>query len=192
MCEEHFVEKKAFVARKLRDYQCANHPDRPAGNWANDEHTEGWCNACYDRFKLHGDPLVVKRDRLPSRGGANEFTDEEALERWVDKSGGPDACWHWTDKCTPGGYGKVRGAGRNGVYAHKLAYATWAGPIPEGWQVDHLCHNADLSCDPDDCMHRRCCNPKHLEPVTGTENLQRSHVRRKARAQYLADRNASS
>lgn len=187
MCAEHYQEKQAFLARKMVDYQCENHPDRSVTNWANEDHTAGWCTSCYDRFKLHGDPLEIVRNRLPSRNGANILSDEEALERWVDRSGGPDACWPWTDSVNQNGYGKVRGAGREGVYAHVLAYATWGGPIPEGYQVDHLCHNRELWCDPLDCGHRRCCNPAHLEPVTGADNLRRAAKRRHARKAWLAE-----
>lgn len=37
------------------------------------------------------------------------------------------------------------------------------GPIPEGMQVDHLCHN------------KACANPQHLEVVTPRVNTQRAH-----------------
>lgn len=186
MCEAHYTAIRTFLGRKLKDFTCEHHPDRPAKNWANDEHTIAWCTSCYDRAKLHGDPLVVKRNRLPSGGGQNIITDEEALDRWVDKSGGPDACWPWTDSAVHNGYGRVRGAGRDGVYAHVLAYKTWVGPVPDGWQVDHLCHNRELWCVPTDCRHRLCCNPSHLEPVTGAENLRRAGRRRHEHRAYLA------
>src|SRR5699024_1617461 len=46
--------------------------------------------------------------------------------------------------------------------AHRVSYETFAGPIPEGLDLDHLCRN------------RSCVNPEHLEPVTRSENLRRS------------------
>lgn len=66
-----------------------------------------------------------------------------------------------------GGYSRV---GRNGktVYAHRLAYEVWVGPIPAGLQIDHLCRN------------RSCINPAHLEPVTTQENQRRGKAATKS------------
>lgn len=44
------------------------------------------------------------------------------------------------------------------LYAHRIvATAVW-GPIPEGWEVDHMCRN------------RSCANPFHLRVVPLAEN----------------------
>ncbi len=45
--------------------------------------------------------------------------------------------------------------------AHRTAYEIWVGPIPDGHEVDHTCHN------------KLCINPAHLEAVTHPENLRR-------------------
>jgi len=42
--------------------------------------------------------------------------------------------------------------------AHRFAYAEVKGSIPEGFQLDHVCHN------------RACVNPEHLRPVTNKQN----------------------
>ena len=71
--------------------------------------------------------------------------------------GDPNGCWLWggyVDRIT--GYGSF-----NGTSAHRFAYETFTGPIPEGKEIDHL------------CRVRECCNPRHLEPVTRSENLRR-------------------
>lgn len=53
-------------------------------------------------------------------------------------------------------------------------YKLVVGPIPAGLHLDHLCHTFDLSCaGGPGCLHRRCVNPAHLEPVTPTENAKR-------------------
>jgi hypothetical protein len=40
--------------------------------------------------------------------------------------------------------------------------------------LDHTCHNEDESClGGDDCPHRACCNPAHLDPCTRGENVLR-------------------
>lgn len=58
--------------------------------------------------------------------------------------------------------------------AHRLSYELYVGPIPEGLQIDHTCHNADESCKGgSSCLHRRCVNPAHLEAVTQFVNIMR-------------------
>ena len=64
--------------------------------------------------------------------------------------------------------------GQPKVMAHRWAYEAFIGPIPDGYQLDHLCHTNDAGCPGGpDCGHRRCCNPAHLEPVTASENTMR-------------------
>ncbi len=72
----------------------------------------------------------------------------------------PNGCWQWTAAKHDAGYGRFRFAGKM-VYAHRWAYETLVGPIPEGLQIDHLCRNPP------------CVNPSHLEPVTNRENTMR-------------------
>lgn len=75
-------------------------------------------------------------------------------------------CWMWAGKSfTKAGYGRVvfRFAGSRrlkAVYPHRLAYAIFKGPIPEGYVVMHSCDNPS------------CCNPNHLSVGTHTDNMQ--------------------
>jgi hypothetical protein len=39
--------------------------------------------------------------------------------------------------------------------------------------IDHTCHNGTDCVGGFACLHRRCCNPAHLEAVTHRENLLR-------------------
>jgi hypothetical protein len=85
-----------------------------------------------------------------------------------------DTCWIWTAAKARGNYGSVHAMDRT-YRAHRFAYELHYGPIPDGLEIDHLCHNRDQSCPGGPaCLHRRCVNPAHLEAVTGRENVRRS------------------
>jgi hypothetical protein len=85
----------------------------------------------------------------------------------VDKSGGPDACWPWTARRYPGGYGQFS-ACRNGkkscLKAHRVAYTLSRGPIPPGHLVRHY-----------ECDYPPCCNPAHLRSGTHLDNSTDMH-----------------
>lgn len=83
-------------------------------------------------------------------------------------------CWIWQRAINPSGYGEAyNGIGR--IRAHRLSYIVFGGELPEGYTVDHKCHNWDKSCKGgSSCPHRACVNPGHLEAVTCRENNLRS------------------
>lgn len=79
------------------------------------------------------------------------------LHAKVDSNG----CWIWQLSTPAPGYGRITINGKSGLYAHRVAYEAFVGPIPDGLELDHL------------CRVRACCNPAHLEPVTPQVNNRR-------------------
>jgi hypothetical protein len=75
---------------------------------------------------------------------AREIVESKSIP--VTESG----CWIWEGSGT---YGRVT-FGKNRMYAHRLAYAAFNGPVSSADTVTHVCHNP--------C----CVNPEHLELAT--------------------------
>ena len=74
-------------------------------------------------------------------------------------------CWTLTERKPNGnGYFLLPVNGKR-TMVHQLTYRAYVGPIPEGREIDHLCHNPP------------CCNPDHLEAVTHQENIRRGWAR---------------
>ena len=78
----------------------------------------------------------------------------------VDKTGD---CWIWTG-AKASGYGIIGrgGAGNGYVQAHRWSYQAIIGPIPDKYELDHLCRVP------------ACVRPEHLEPVPKRVNQLRS------------------
>jgi len=71
-------------------------------------------------------------------------------------------CWEWLGTRGQHGYGFFRVNGKM-LKAHRFAYTLCVGQIPDGFDLDHLCHNT------------ACVNPDHLVPVTGSSHM-RNHI----------------
>lgn len=69
-------------------------------------------------------------------------------------------CWVWTGATNENGYAILNIDGRR-MYAHRVTYMALVGPIPNTWEIDHL------------CRVRPCINPAHLEAVESYVNSMR-------------------
>lgn len=62
--------------------------------------------------------------------------------------------------------------------AHRAIWLSLFGDIPKGMVIDHVCHSVaakEAMClGGNNCIHRSCVNPAHLEIVTHAENMARS------------------
>lgn len=78
----------------------------------------------------------------------------------VDPASG---CWNWQGGKDEKGYALDTDNGRT-RRVHITHYEAKHGPVPDGFELDHICRN------------RGCVNPDHVEPVTHTVNMRRSLV----------------
>lgn len=107
----------------------------------------------------------------------------EIIARFAAKVHIADGCWVWTGSrtgsnkhCQHGQFALYHG---ENIYAHRLSYLLFNGPIPEGRLVRHTC----------DVPY--CVRPSHLLVGTQKDNLQDA-VERNRLPKYRAPRKLSS
>lgn len=69
-------------------------------------------------------------------------------------------CLLWQGPISPEGYPRL-----GKTYVHRKVYEECVGPIPAGYQVDHVAERG--------CCYRHCIEPTHLEAVTQADNIRR-------------------
>lgn len=87
--------------------------------------------------------------------------DQQRFLSHVETSTG---CWTWRGYLNEGGYGRFTIMAEP-VYAHRFSHEQFVGPIPDGFQVDHLCGNPS------------CVRPSHLEATPARTNNLRGRSR---------------
>lgn len=73
-------------------------------------------------------------------------------------------CLRWTGAHDGSGYGAIWLDSRV-QRIHVVSYDLVVGPIPDGFQIDHVWDRG--------CRYRDCFLPEHLEAVTQAENIRR-------------------
>jgi hypothetical protein len=101
-------------------------------------HARGLCWKHYDRWRRYGSPLAARPNRAV------------ILVRGDDD--------HWLCTCLDdAGYGQFWVGGTT-VRAHRIVYEDFVGPIPDGFEIDHI------------CRVKACANFRHLRLVTRKQN----------------------
>lgn len=109
---------------------------------------KGLCPAHYYQQK-------AGKELVPLTGRA--LSDLERFWANVEKTAD---CWVWAGRSkTSEGYGLTHWQKAQRL-AHRVSYIIHVGPIPEGLDIDHKCHN------------KACVNPDHLQAVTHKQNLE--------------------
>lgn len=120
--------------------------------------SHGYCSTHWSRIRRTGSLQTTVR-----RGHENL---EARYWDKVDKRG-PDECWPWKAQIS-GGHGRFKFPG--GQLAHRFGYELAHGPIPDGLEIDHMCHRPDECEGGTTCPHRSCQNPAHMEAVPKARN----------------------
>lgn len=136
--------------------------DRPALS-------RGWCASHYSRWQRNGSPTDYRyRPQGLSR--------EAAFRHYMPGDPPSSECWIWTSTCDEPGYG-ILGFGKRNVFAHRISYEIFVGPIPDGLITRHTCDNPP------------CVNPAHLLLGTDADNSD-DKVSRKRHAHGVAHSHA--
>ena len=90
------------------------------------------------------------------------LSEAEKQRFWSKVEKRKDGCWVWAGQTVSGTHGNLRyGRFRIGSHryvAHRVSWSISHGPIPDGLQLDHRCHNT------------LCVNPAHLHLVDEVRN----------------------
>jgi hypothetical protein len=167
----HFQDRKYCS----RECACPNRKDKPRkrllcklgdGKLAV---CHAMCTTHYTRWKRYGDAET----RLAWVGDA-----EDRFTHFADRSAGPDGCHPWAGQIDQQSYGRMPLGDGSTTFAHIYAYEREHGPVPDGLELDHVCHDPEVCRLGRECPHRRCCNPRHVKAVPIAVNRARNSNRK--------------
>lgn len=145
-CQKHYArwrlhgDPKKGARKPASNAKCAVEDCTNKGNL-----TRGWCRKHYVRWQAYGDPTA----------GADYYsTPEESFENRRKKQGD---CVVWTGNKNPDGYGRLW-VHKSMVLAHRYAWEQENGPVPQGYEINHICWTPS------------CVKIDHLEIVTRSQN----------------------
>lgn len=112
-------------------------------------------------------------------GGVKPRPPEERFWEKVNKNNENGCPWIWTGARTNRGHGNFGVSSKKGqehyTAPHRFIYELVNGPIPDGFDIDHECHNEaailGLCNGGPTCLHRICVYPEHLVAKTRRDNL---------------------
>lgn len=106
----------------------------------------GLCSMHYQRARSRGD-----------LAGSSQVKYASPAESFAARTERQGDCLIWTGTKNAAGYGSIWVMGRM-VLTHRYSWERANGPIPEGMEIDHICHN------------RACASPGHLRAVSRSQN----------------------
>lgn len=111
---------------------------------------------------------LTRKDRGYAAGHPENFLHNHhgrTLDYIVEERGYKTPCWIWQKAADKNGYGRAFVMpGRRTVPAHCAYFEKHKGPIPDGYEVDHL------------CFVTSCVNPDHLDAVPPLINQRRKRT----------------
>ena len=150
-CSKHYARWRSHGDPNYVKFEIQTRPEDglcTISGCSKEYYFSGVCSAHYVRRMRHGDTY----SEIPLQ--RRYFDPEEAFAANVRKRG---ECTEWTG-LKVSGYGRIKAGGRS-IGSHRYAWERENGPIPNGMEIDHICHNP------------ACVNTDHLRLATHDQNV---------------------
>lgn len=167
LCYTHWQQwRRGVQLSSIRQYRTQGDACS-AGECELNPHAHGMCRSHYRQSRSGGDTAPIRRHF----GGVPVATRMEWARREAEVT--EAGCWLWPYKVNNYGYGVLR-SGAKHLQSHRMSFALWVRPIPNGTVIHHA------------CATRACFNPDHLQAVSSHENLAEMMGRKAYEAEIAA------